>query len=66
MCGGTQPGKPRCISPASRRVMLLLRGAASASSMSYYLIRQLDAAPNIDVRFHTQVIDGSVAAPEVQ
>lgn len=36
-----------------------MRGAALASSMSEYLIRQLDAAPNVDVRFQTRVVDGT-------
>ena len=41
---GTRPGRPRCSSPASRDVHLLVRGAGLADSMSRYLIRRISAA----------------------
>jgi len=36
-----------------------VREGSLADSMSDYLIRQIDAAPNIEVRYHVQVADGS-------
>jgi thioredoxin reductase (NADPH) len=40
------------------RVTLLLRGESLAAGMSDYLIRQLKATPNVDVRLRTRVVDG--------
>jgi thioredoxin reductase (NADPH) len=40
------------------RVTMLVRGASLAESMSDYLIREIQAAPNIDVRYHTEAVDG--------
>ena len=40
------------------RVTLLVRGQALAISMSDYLVNQLNATPNIDVRLRTQVVSG--------
>jgi thioredoxin reductase (NADPH) len=40
------------------RVTLLVRGHALAISMSDYLVTQLKATPNIDVRLRTQVVAG--------
>jgi thioredoxin reductase (NADPH) len=40
------------------RVTLLVRGDSLAAGMSAYLITQLQATPNIDVRLHTRVVDG--------
>jgi thioredoxin reductase (NADPH) len=40
------------------RVTVLIRGKSLAQGMSSYLISQLEAAPNIDVRVRTRVIDG--------
>ncbi|MEA2525240.1 MAG: thioredoxin reductase [Thermomicrobiales bacterium] len=42
----------------AKRVTLLVRGASLASGMSDYLITQIEATPNIEVRLHTQVVDG--------
>jgi thioredoxin reductase (NADPH) len=39
----------------ARQVTLLIRSDALAASMSRYLIREIEAAPNIDVRYRTQV-----------
>jgi thioredoxin reductase (NADPH) len=39
------------------RVVLLVRGDSLATSMSDYLITQLNALPNVEVRPHTRVID---------
>jgi hypothetical protein len=40
------------------RVTVLVRGDSLAAGMSDYLITQLQATPNIEVRLHTQVVDG--------
>jgi thioredoxin reductase (NADPH) len=42
----------------AERVTLLVRGGGLASSMSDYLIREIDARENIDVRTHTRIVDG--------
>lgn len=40
------------------RVSLLVRGPSLAESMSQYLVEELAAAPNIEVRLNTEVVDG--------
>jgi thioredoxin reductase (NADPH) len=40
------------------RVTLLVRGTSLAAGMSDYLIRQIEATPNVEVRLGTRVIDG--------
>jgi thioredoxin reductase (NADPH) len=42
----------------ARRVTLVVRGDQLASSMSDYLIRQIEHAPNIEIRYGTEVVDG--------
>ena len=39
-------------------VTILVRGNSLAASMSDYLIREIESAPNIDVRHQTQVVGG--------
>ncbi len=41
------------------QVTILVRAPSLAASMSDYLIRQIGAAPNIDVRYHVQVAGGT-------
>jgi len=41
----------------AERVTMLVRGESLAASMSDYLIREIDAAPNVDVRHRVQVVD---------
>ena len=41
------------------QVTILVRGESLADSMSDYLIRQIDATPNVDVSYHVQVADGT-------
>src|SRR5256886_12053725 len=41
----------------AQKVTILVRAASLADSMSDYLIRQIGATPNIDVRYHVQVAD---------
>jgi thioredoxin reductase (NADPH) len=43
------------------RVTVLVRAESLADSMSDYLIRQIDATQNIDVRYGVQVVDGAGA-----
>jgi thioredoxin reductase (NADPH) len=40
------------------RVTLLIRGDSLAAGMSAYLVTQIEAAPTIDVRLHTRLVDG--------
>ena len=41
------------------QVTILVRGESLADSMSDYLIRQIDATPNVDVSYHVQIADGT-------
>jgi thioredoxin reductase (NADPH) len=43
----------------AEQVTVVVRADTLASSMSEYLIREIDAAPNIDVRYGTEVAAGS-------
>jgi thioredoxin reductase (NADPH) len=45
----------------ARHVTILVRAKSLADSMSDYLIRQIDATPNVDVRYHVRVADGTGA-----
>jgi thioredoxin reductase (NADPH) len=57
--GGNSAGQAaRHLSKHARHVTLLARGESLASGMSQYLIKELEAAENIQVRLNTQVIDG--------
>jgi thioredoxin reductase (NADPH) len=40
------------------RVTLLIRGDSLTAGMSAYLVTQIEAAPSIDVRLHTRLVDG--------
>jgi len=42
----------------ARRVTLVVRAATLDAGMSHYLIRQIEATPNIEVRTGTEVVDG--------
>jgi thioredoxin reductase (NADPH) len=56
--GGNSAGQAVIhLSKYARRVTLLVRGSL-ASDMSQYLIKEIEAAENIQVRLNTQVIDG--------
>jgi thioredoxin reductase (NADPH) len=46
------------LSRYASRVTMLVRGRSLASSMSDYLIQEIEAAQNIDIRYHTRVVDG--------
>src|SRR5260370_1335113 len=41
----------------AERVIMLVRGGSLASTMSHYLIEQIDKTPNIEVWTHTSVIE---------
>lgn len=49
------------LSKYASRVTLLVRGPSLAASMSRYLINEIEAAENIEVRTNTRVVDGSGA-----
>jgi thioredoxin reductase (NADPH) len=57
--GGNSAGQAAMhLSSYASSVTLLVRGGSLAESMSDYLIRELDAAPNVSVRFRTEVVGG--------
>jgi thioredoxin reductase (NADPH) len=41
----------------ARKVIMLVRGSSLASTMSHYLIEQIEKTPNIEVRTHSSVIE---------
>ena len=43
----------------AQRVTILARGGSLAASMSDYLVKEIGAKTNIDVRLHTKIVDGS-------
>src|SRR5919107_2655210 len=47
------------LSKYASHVTLLVRGYSLSTSMSDYLIKEIEAAQNIEVRFNTQVVGGS-------
>jgi thioredoxin reductase len=58
--GGNSAGEAAMhLAKWARRVTVLVRSRSLADSMSDYLIRELDAAPNVDVRYGVQVVDGT-------
>ena len=46
------------LSKFASHVTILVRGRSLSSSMSDYLIKEIDAAQNIEVRFNIRVVDG--------
>ncbi len=42
----------------ARRVTLVVRGESLAKGMSHYLVRQVEDAPNVEVRLETEVVGG--------
>jgi thioredoxin reductase (NADPH) len=46
------------LAKAGSRVTVLVRGDSLAAGMSHYLVTQLEAATNIEVRLRTRVVDG--------
>ena len=58
--GGNSAGQAALhLAKWARQVTILVRAPSLAASMSDYLIRQIGAAPNIDVRYRVQVTGGT-------
>jgi thioredoxin reductase (NADPH) len=58
--GGNSAGQAALyLSRYADRVSVLVRSASLAQSMSEYLIEQLDATPNVDLRYRVEVVDGT-------
>jgi thioredoxin reductase (NADPH) len=57
--GGNSAGQAALhLAKYARQVTILIRSQALAASMSDYLIRQIEAAPNVDVRYRCEVAGG--------
>lgn len=57
--GGNSAGQAAAhLANGGARVTLLVRGKSLATSMSDYLVREIDASPNVTVRVGTEVVDG--------
>lgn len=57
--GGNSAGQAALhLSKYARQVTILVRSQTLAASMSDYLIRQIEAAPNVDVRYRCEVAGG--------
>jgi thioredoxin reductase len=54
------------LSKWAKKVTILVRAPSLAASMSDYLIRQIGAAPNIEVCYHVQVADGTGTGGHLQ
>src|SRR5262249_3591550 len=60
--GGNSAGQAAAhLSKYARRVTICVRSHSLAASMSDYLIREIKTAPNIDVRFRTELAGGGGA-----
>jgi thioredoxin reductase (NADPH) len=56
---GNSAGQPALhLAKHARAVALVVRGDGLARSMSSYLVRAIEATPNVDVRSRTEVVDG--------
>ena len=57
--GGNSAGQAALhLSKYAQHVTILIRSQSLATSMSDYLIREIDAAPNVDVRYRCEVAHG--------
>jgi thioredoxin reductase (NADPH) len=57
--GGNSAGQAALhLSKYAQQVTILIRSRSLAASMSEYLIRQIDAAPNVEVRYRCEVAGG--------
>ena len=57
--GGNSAGQAALhLSKYARQVSVLVRSSSLAASMSDYLIREIDAAPNVEVRYGVEVVGG--------
>jgi thioredoxin reductase (NADPH) len=60
--GGNSAGQAAMhLSKWAEEVTVLVRGPSLAASMSSYLIREIDATPNVNVRYSVEVVDGGGA-----
>ena len=60
--GGNSAGQAAMhVAMWARQVTVLVRGESLAASMSDYLVREIGAAPNVDVSYRVQVVDASGA-----
>ena len=60
--GGNSAGQAAMhLAKWAAQVTVLVRGASLAQSMSDYLIREIDAAPNVNVMYRVQVVNGTGA-----
>ena len=58
--GGNSAGQAAVhLARYASQVTMLVRGASLASSMSDYLVREIEVTRNVDVRFGTAAVDGS-------
>jgi thioredoxin reductase (NADPH) len=58
--GGNSAGQAAMhLAKWAEQVTVLVRAHSLADSMSDYLIREIDAAPNVDVLYGVQVVDGA-------
>jgi thioredoxin reductase (NADPH) len=58
--GGNSVGQAAMhLSRWAEQVTILIRGQSLANSMSDYLVREIDATPNVDVRYGVRVADGT-------
>jgi len=58
--GGNSAGQAALhLAKWAQKVTILVRAPSLADTMSDYLIRQIGAAPNVDVCYHVQVADGT-------
>jgi thioredoxin reductase (NADPH) len=58
--GGNSAGQAALhLSKYAQQVTILIRSQSLAARMSDYLIREIDAAPNVDVRYRCEVAGGS-------
>jgi thioredoxin reductase (NADPH) len=57
--GGNSAGQAAVhLATYAASVTMLVRGAALGVTMSDYLVKKIEATPNITVRLHTEVVDG--------
>ena len=57
--GGNSAGQAALhLARYARRVTLVVRAASLDAGMSHYLVREVEAAPNVDVRAGTAVVGG--------
>jgi thioredoxin reductase (NADPH) len=57
--GGNSAGQAALhLSKYAQQVTILVRSRSLAASMSDYLIREIEAAPNVDVRYRCEVVGG--------